>query len=80
MFSAADPIDYTDSVYTSYFAVNVKDAWKGGNTFYFWKCYYICDPGNKTAPVEQRSGASFTVVSLPHTAPGLCCMHSSHAM
>ena len=62
LLPAADGVVYSGgSLYTTRYAFEVPSAWMGSDTYYFWRCFYLCDSTNATT-AEQRAAASFTVV------------------
>lgn len=55
-------VAYAASTYSSSFAYTMPNAYRGGPTFYAWRCFYLCDAANAST-AEQRAAATFTVVS-----------------
>ena len=57
--SPADGVEYNGTTYITSYSFEVPNAYLGADTFYFWRCFYVCAA---TGDVEQRSAASFSVV------------------
>lgn len=57
--------------YSAAFSTRIDSAWKGATTFYYLKCWYLCE--GKGQQAEERSAASFTLeaplVSSPPPRP-----------
>lgn len=56
-------VTYIASRYSSSYLFYLPSAYRGANTFYAVRCFFLCDASDAVT-AEQRSSASFTVVSL----------------
>lgn len=52
---------YNGTHYQTDYVYYVPQAWRSATTYYYWRCFYLCDAA-VTSTAEERSGSSFTVV------------------
>jgi hypothetical protein len=64
------PASYSGNYYTARYNFYVPDAWERNDTYFAWRCFYVCDAASPATSAEIRADASFTVADpVPRSPP-----------
>ncbi|PRW33060.1 hypothetical protein C2E21_7981 [Chlorella sorokiniana] len=67
--SPLGPATYNGTSYEAHYTYYVPAAWELENTYFFWRCFYVCDASNPADTAEVRAESSFTVANPIQRSP-----------